>query len=180
MLDISLAVALTLVALLGWVTNILGLPGNWLIVAIAAGSWLLASDLQRSHVTLGPVIAIVVAACLGEILEFVAGALGASRMGGSRRGTVLAIGGSIAGAIVGLFMGSLVPIPIIGPVIVSLMFGAGGAFAGAVAGERWAGRDWNGSIQIGNAAFWGRLLGTVGKAVCGTIALLVLLIAIWF
>jgi uncharacterized protein len=179
MLDISIAVLISALALTGWIANILGLPGNWLIVVLAWGSWWLAPEESRIHVSLLPAVAIVVAAILGELLEFIAGALGASRMGGSKRGTLLAIGGSIAGAIVGLFFGSIIPIPIVGPVLVSLLLGAGGAFAGAVTGERWAGKDWEASIQIGNAAFWGRLLGTVGKAVCGTMAVGILLAAIW-
>jgi uncharacterized protein YqgC (DUF456 family) len=179
MLDISMASLMSALAVTGWIANVLGLPGNWLIVAVAIGSWWLAAQESRIYVSLLPVIAIVLAALLGELLEFIAGALGASRMGGSKRGTLLAIGGSIAGAIVGLFFGTLIPVPIVGPVLVSLLLGAGGAFAGAVTGERWAGKDWDASIQIGNAAFWGRLLGTVGKAVCGTIAVGILLAAIW-
>ncbi len=76
-------------------------------------------------------------------------------------------------------LGHLVLCHLLGPVLVSLLLGASGAFAGALVGERWAGKDWDLSIQIGTAAFWGRLLGTVGKAVCGTIACGVFLSAIW-
>lgn len=179
MLDLSIAILFTLLALSGWVANILGLPGNWLIVTLALAGWYLAPESQRSHIALFPMLAILAAALVGELLEFAASALGASRMGGSKRGTVLAIAGSIGGAVAGLFFGSIIPIPIVGPVVVSLLFGACGAFTGAVAGERWVGKDWDASLQIGNAAFWGRLLGTVGKAVCGTIACGVLLLAIW-
>ena len=179
MFDLSVAVLLTLVAVVGWGANVLGLPGNWLIVCLALGGWLLAPEPYRSHVSLLAVVVIVLVAIVGEVLEFIAGALGASRMGGSKRGTVLAILGSIGGAVLGLFSGALIPVPIIGSLIASLLLGAGGAFTGAVAGERWAGKDWDTSLQIGNAAFWGRLLGTVGKAVCGTIACGIFVAAIW-
>ncbi len=179
MLDLSLAIILTLLGLSAWVANILGLPGNWLIVLMSALGWWLAPETQRSHIALVPLLAIALAAAIGELLEFMASALGASRMGGSKRGTLLAIGGSICGAICGLFSGALIPIPIVGPVVASLLLGAAGAFGGAVVGERWAGKDWDLSLQIGNAAFWGRLLGTVGKAVCGTIACSVFLVSIW-
>lgn len=179
MLDLSVAVLLTLLALVGWGANVLGLPGNWLIVCLALGGWLLAPEPYRSHLSLLSVVVIGLVAIVGEILEFAASALGASRLGGSKRGTVLAIFGSIGGAVLGLFSGALIPVPIIGSLIASLLFGAGGAFVGAVAGERWAGKDWDASLRIGNAAFWGRLLGTVGKAVCGTIACGVFLAAIW-
>lgn len=179
MLDITVAVLFTLLAVVGWGANVLGLPGNWLIVCLALGGWLLVPESYRSYISHVPVIAIGLVAVVGEVLEFVASALGASRMGGSKRGTVLAIFGSIGGAVLGLFSGALIPVPIIGSLIASLLLGAGGAFVGAVAGERWAGKDWEASLQIGNAAFWGRLLGTVGKAVCGTIACGVFLGAIW-
>lgn len=179
MLDISLAVLFTLLAVVGWGANVLGLPGNWLIVCLALVGWLFIPESYRSHIAQFPVIVVGLFAIVGEILEFAASALGASRLGGSKRGTVLAIFGSIGGAVLGLFSGALIPVPIIGSLIASLLLGAGGAFVGAVAGERWAGKDWDASLQIGNAAFWGRLLGTVGKAVCGTIACGVFLAAIW-
>lgn len=177
--ELALAGSLSLMALVGLVANVLGLPGNWVVVAMAAGCWWLIPFDQSSYVSGVVVITILLVACLGELLEFAAGALGASRMGGSRRGTALAIVGSIAGALVGLFSGVLIPIPILGPVIASLLLGASGAFGGAIIGERWAGKDWDQSIQIGGAAFWGRLLGTVGKAVCGTVAVGIFLLAIW-
>lgn len=179
MLDLSIAALFTLLAVLGWAANVLGLPGNWLIVILAFVGWLLLPESNRSYVAMAPTLAILVVAVIGEVLEFAASALGASRMGGTKRGTALAIMGSIVGAIVGLFSGTLIPIPIVGSLIGSLLLGAGGAFAGAVLGELWAGKDWDASVQIGNAAFWGRLLGTVGKAVCGTIACAIFLAAIW-
>jgi uncharacterized protein YqgC (DUF456 family) len=79
--------------------------------------------------------------------------------------------------VIGLFVGS--PVPVIGNVIASLLMGALGASVGAIVGERWAGKDWQLSFDIGSAAFWGRILGTIGKAVCGTVAAAVFLLAIW-
>ena len=178
-LDLVVLILLSCLGLVGWAGNVLGAPGNWLVVLLASGSYFLASTESTRYVGLTALGLIVGAACVGEILEFAASALGASRVGASKRGTVLSLGGSIVGAIVGLFMGNVIPIPILGAVIGSLLLGASGAFAGAVMGERWAGKQWQDSIEVGNAAFWGRLLGTVGKAVCGTVACGVYLIAIW-
>ena len=180
MLDLLLVILLTLFALLGWVANLLGMPGNWLIVSMAAlGLWLSPVD-NASHISWTPFLLMVGGAGLGELLEFAASAIGTSRMGGSRRGTVLAIVGSVVGAIVGLFAGTLIPIPVVGNLIGSLLLGAAGAFGGAVTGERWAGKDWDQSLQIGSGAFWGRLLGTAGKALCGTMVLGIYLIALWW
>ena len=46
-------------------------------------------------------------------------------------------------------------------------------------GEQWKGRDLNESLKIGEAAFWSRLLGTLGKAVVGVAMLLVIALALF-
>ena len=177
MLDITLALLLSLIAIGAWMANILGLPGNWAIVASAIGCAWWVPETRFWSLSWYLAAAILAVALIGETLEFAASAVGTSRLGGSKRGVVLSIIGSIAGAIVGLSLGSV--IPIVGNVIASLLLGASGAFAGAMLGERWAGKDWNASIEIGGAAFWGRLLGTVGKAVCGTAACGLFLAGLW-
>ena len=177
MFDTTIAVVISLMAIVAWMANILGLPGNWVIVASAIGCALWVPEARFWNVSLYLAVTILVVALIGEALEFAASAVGASRLGGSKRGVALSIIGSITGAIVGLFIGSAVPI--VGNVIASLLLGASGAFGGAMLGERWAGKDWNASIEIGGAAFWGRLLGTVGKAVCGTVACGLLLAGLW-
>ncbi|MCR9292767.1 MAG: DUF456 domain-containing protein [bacterium] len=178
-IEVGFASLLTLLALGGWVANILGLPGNWLIVALAAACWWLRPEDTATHLSWPPLLSIFLVAAFGELLEFLASSLGVNRAGGSRRGSLLALAGSIAGAVVGLFAGTLIPIPIVGNLLASLMLGAAGAFFGAIVGERWHGKDWDASFAVGGAAFWGRLLGTVGKAVCGTMVLGVFLTAIW-
>jgi uncharacterized protein len=178
-LEIIILVTLTLLGLSGWIMNVLGMPGNWIIVALGVGAYFLTEESQMAHVGLIPLIMMVAIAGVGELLEFAASALGASRLGASKRATLLAIVGSIVGAIVGLFVGGVIPIPVVGSVIGSLLLGGAGAAAGAVGGERWAGKSWDDSLQVGQAAFWGRLLGTIGKAVCGTVACATFLFAIW-
>ena len=177
MLDVTVALLLSLIAITAWGANILGLPGNWVIVATAIGCAWWVPETRFWNVSFYVAIAILVVAAIGEALEFAASAVGASRLGGSKRGVALSLLGSITGAIVGLFFGSA--IPVVGNVIASLLLGATGAFLGAMLGERWAGKDWNDSIEIGSAAFWGRLLGTVGKAVCGTAACGLFLAGLW-
>jgi uncharacterized protein len=179
MTDIAILLSISLLGMISWAANVLGLPGNWVIVATAAGCWYWVDEEKSLHVGLIAVVILLAIAALGELLEFIAGALGASRVGGTWRGTALAVAGSIGGAIVGLVVGNLIPIPILGPVIASLLLGGVGAFGGAVVGERWAGKQWEESIQVGNAAFWGRLLGTLGKVVCGTVLYFVFLLVIW-
>ncbi|MFK7736984.1 MAG: DUF456 family protein [Pirellulaceae bacterium] len=176
--EIGLAITLTFLALTCCAANVLGLPGNWVAACVAGLSYWLRPENLATHVGLEFLIGIVVAAGIGELVEFAASALGVSSKGGSRRGTLLAMVGSIVGAIAGLFFG--LGVPIIGQLIASLMLGAAGAFGGAILGERWAGKDWDSSLQIGSAAFWGRLLGTFAKVVCGTVVCGLFIVAVWF
>lgn len=157
---------LTTALIVGWVTQLLGLGGNWLIVAAAAlYVWLLPPDAAAA---IGwPVVGVLlVLATLGEVVEFAAGAAGVKSAGGSRRGAVLAIAGSIIGSIAGMFVG--VPVPIIGSLIAAVFFGAIGALVGAVLGETWKGHGFDKSIEIGKAAFIGRMLGTLAKTIVST------------
>ena len=87
MLETLLAILFSLTAVLGLIANILGLPGNWMIVLMAAGSWLFAVDESRLDVSLWTLLAILLVAAFGELLELAASALGTTRLGGSKRGT---------------------------------------------------------------------------------------------
>ena len=169
-----------LVALLAicWVLTLLGLPGNWLMVAItAAYSYLIPSD-QRTAIGWQVIVALLVLAIAGELVELLAGGAAVAKLGGKRRSVVLALIGSLAGGIVGLVLG--LPIPLVGSVVASLLFASLGAFIGAVIGEMHSGRDVAGSWQVGQAAFRGRLLGTLAKSLIGLVMILVAVGALVF
>ena len=170
------AVLLGITTLVNWGLNVIGIPGNWITVGVAIlYAALLSSD---SRVALGwPAVgALVALAILGEIVEFVAGAAGAKKAGGSKRGAVLALIGALAGGILGIFVG--IPIPVIGPIVSAILFSAAGALGGAMLGESWKGRTWEESWGVGKAAFWGRILGTLGKIVVGSIMVAVVLVSL--
>lgn len=158
------AILLVAVLLIAWAATLLGLPGNWLMVLAAVLYVALVPD---SAATMGWSVVLVLAALAtaGEVVEFLAGALGAAKTGASRRGVALALAGSVAGGLAGLFVG--IPIPIVGPILTAVLFGCVGALVGAMIGEGWKGRNWQMSWQIGKAAFRGRLWGTVVKAALG-------------
>jgi hypothetical protein len=162
----SLLWIVLLVALAGaWWMNLLGLPGNWVIVGIAAAAAWLAPSGFRLSISQTIVYVLIGLALVGEGVEFAAGALGVKRAGGSRRGALYSLGGGLAGGMVGMFIG--LPIPIIGSAIAAILFASFGAMAGAVIGENSQGRETGHSWQIGKAAFWGRLFGTLGKTAIG-------------
>lgn len=173
------------VALLGlglicaWLTTFFSLPGNWVIVALctAFAYWIPEAELGRG-ITWPVVIGLAVMALVGELLELAASALGATKAGGSKRAAALAIVGSMIGSIVGALVGF--PAPVIGPLIGVLVFGGAGAAVGAVLGEKWKGREFDASLPVGEAAFWGRILGTVAKSSVGVGMVVVAMVSALF
>jgi len=163
----STAIALLLVAFAaGWFLTLLGMPGNWLIVAAGGMYCWLGPATGRSSMSLVAVGVMLALAALGEILEFALGAVGARKAGGGRRAASGALVGSLGGAVAGLFVG--LPIPVIGPMVSAVLFAAGGAMAGAYCMQRSdPGHEYK-AWKVGKAAFWGRLAGTVAKLFMGT------------
>ena len=149
----------------------LALPGNWIIVLLTALFAWLIHDPAGGGISWQCVVAVLVLAIVGEIVEFAAGAAGAARSGGSRRGMVLSLIGAVAGSLIGVAVG--VPIPIVGSLVAAVGGGALGAFLGAFLGETWKGRSEEESLAVGKAALVGRLLGTVGKLAIGAVMVVV-------
>lgn len=168
---------LTLLMLLlvcGWLLTLFALPGNWvMVVATALFAWLVP---DADQLGIGWVLVAIMAALatLGELLEFAAGALGAARVGGSKRGAILAIFGSMLGGLAGAAIGT--PIPIVGTVVAAVLGAGLGALAGAMLGETWKGQSLEQSWQVGQGAFWGRLLGTFAKTTIGSVMVVVPLV----
>lgn len=160
---------------IGWLLTLFSLPGTWLIV-IAAGVYsYFVPDQWRIDIGWIVVFVVLGLAALGEVIEALAGALGAKRAGGSKRSAFLALLGSLGGALLGGMLG--LPIPLIGPVIAVVLGAAVGATAGAVIGEQWKGSATEQSWEVGKAAFWGRLLGTLGKVGVACIIVAIILMA---
>lgn len=166
------ATLLLLLNLLAWGSTLFTAPGNWLILVFSFVYALVLPDEAHPNLTwwvLGIALGLAV---LGELWEFLAGAAGAAKRGGSRRGAVLAIVGSMVGSILGAMLGA--PLPVAGPMLGALFGGAAGAFVGAYFGER--SRTHEDRVHIGKGALWGRLFGTAGKLVCGLIMVVLITI----
>jgi uncharacterized protein len=150
-----------------WLMNLLGLPGNWMIAATTAlYVWLVPQD-DNGTLRWLAVAVVVTLALLGELVELAASAASVKKVGGSRRGAILALFGSLAGAMTGLFVG--LPIPVVGSVIAAILFAGVGALSGAMIGETMKGRTLADSWKVGQAAFWGRLFGTAAKTLIGAL-----------
>lgn len=165
------AIALVLACCVGWLTTLLSLPGNWIIVGLAAlFAWLLPITGGRG-IGWKTVAVLAGLAVVGEIVEFVASAAGAAKQGASKRGVALSMIGAVIGSILGLTVG--LPIPILGSFVMALLGGAAGAFFGAYLGEAWKGRAHEERVAAGRGAFSGRIWGTVGKLAVGAIMLVI-------
>jgi uncharacterized protein len=148
-----IAIAVMAAALL---TTPLGLPGNWIMIAVlAAGAYF------------GDVGALVLIACtliagVAELVEFLLVQRLNIRYGGSRG----AFWGAIAGGIVGVIVG--IPVPIIG----SVLAGFAGSFAGAALVTLAQTRKLDSASRVG----WGVLLGRMWAAAVKTAAGVVILV----
>ena len=170
---------ITVLAIVFLMLTIVGLPGTWAMVATGALLAWSAPTFSTISVSWGYVAALIGLALLGELIESIAGAVGVGKLGGSRRAVVLAIVGSLFGAIVGMVVGLPIPIPLVGSLIGSVLFGGLGAAVGAFIGERTIGKDLDGSVKVGFAAFLGRIFGTVGKSLCAAIMAAMLIVLAW-
>src|SRR5690242_9089812 len=81
-----------------WSFNLLGLPGNWMVVAATALFVWLTSGPESGGLRWAAVAVVTGLAVVGEVVEFGASARGVKRAGGSRRGAALALVGSVGGA----------------------------------------------------------------------------------
>ena len=148
--------------------TLLSLPGTWLMVlATVLLAWWQWDIRMFSPWTLGIVVALAVA---GEVLEFLASAVGVRKAGGTRRGSLGALLGSIVGAIIGTLA---IPIPVIG----SLVGTCGGAFAGAWLLEITSGRTAAESVRSGLGGGAGRVMGTLAKFVIAVILWVIIAVA---
>src|SRR5580704_11214751 len=113
------AILFCCVLAIGWVMTVLALPGNWLIVAAAAVyAGLIPAEESRLALGWPTVAALAVLAVVGELVELLAAARGVRQAGGSRWSAVMALFGSVVGAVVGMFVG--IPIPIVGSLIAAI------------------------------------------------------------
>ena len=120
------------------------LPG---IPMVFGGIWLVAAVDNYQHLGLWWLLLIGALGAAGVLVDFVAGTLGAKRVGASQR----ALWGATLGTFVGMFFG--IPGILLGP------------FAGALLGELSSGTSVLRSAHVGLATWVGLLLGALLKLV---------------
>lgn len=141
--SISLYIIGALLLLIGLAGVVLpALPG---VPVMFAGMVLVAWGDGFNHLGTGVLLLLGSLAAIAMLLDFVAGLLGAKRVGASR----LALIGAALGTLVGLFFG------IFGIVL--------GPFAGAFLGELWYSRHGGTATRVGVGTWFGMVLGAVVK-----------------
>jgi uncharacterized protein YqgC (DUF456 family) len=158
-LDSALYLLAALLILGGLAGTILPvLPG---IPMLFGGIWLVAAVDNYQHLGKWWLLAIGLLGAVGVIVDFVAGTLGAKRVGASPR----ALWGAGAGTLIGMFFG--IPGLILGP------------FAGALVGELASGTSALRSAHVGAATWLGLLFGTLLKLVISCMMLGLFGLALW-
>jgi uncharacterized protein YqgC (DUF456 family) len=147
--------------------NIVGLPGNWVLVGTALVVTLIPGfgDLTWTYF-----FVILGLALLGEAIESLLGLVVVAKKGGTRWGVI----GSFLGGIAGVILGSAIAPPFGGVVL-----GFVGAFAGAVVGEYMREQRSDKAVRVGFWAFVGRSLAIMGKIACGVGIVWILIARMW-
>jgi uncharacterized protein YqgC (DUF456 family) len=166
-LHLAGAALFALAGLLGVALTPVGVPGAWMLIGLAGTVDVTAMLFGRGEPLPFGVQSLaiaVVAAVAGEVIEFIAGALGAKAGGASRSGVV----GSMIGGFIGVVAGTLlVPVPIVGSIVGAL---AGVAIGAAIGEIVFHGRTARDSVRPAAGAAVGRVIGSLAKLPCSLVA----------
>ena len=141
---------------------VIQLPGGWILLGLALAieycdHWYLPDGDQQTFPwwLLGVCLVLLI---IGEIVEFMAGVMGAKRGGASKRG----MWGALIGGILGVFI--FTPLFFFLPLLGGLFGAILGTFVGAIAGEMTAeDASVKGSMRPAFGATVGRVVGTAAK-----------------
>lgn len=153
MAAIVINILVSMGVLAGIVFTLINLPGNLVIVLIALGYAIYDGFIHINFITLALICALFL---LGEVTEFIAGALGARRQKASFRATIAALIGAILGGIAGTAM-----FPIIG----SVLGAAAGTFAAGYLAEYSIAGNTEQARRVAVGVMKGQIAGTFIKIV---------------
>ena len=154
-----------------WLANLFALPGNWLIVALAAifaFTFPVSAGRGIHWATVGVGVGLAI---VGELVELAAGAAGRGRQAPAAGPWCWPCSARWSAACWARSWRS--PFPSSDRSSGPWAAGALGAFAGAYIGETAIGRSTEQSLAAGKGAMIGRLLGTASKLVIGVVLFVV-------
>jgi uncharacterized protein YqgC (DUF456 family) len=130
------------------VLSCVSISGTWVVLGAAVLGMIIRGDTGfPGWLTL---VAFALISVAVEVGEAVAGSWGVAKRGGSRLAGVA----TLIGGFVGLFVGALIPIPIVGSLIGMLVLSFGAAFAV----EHWRLKHVEHAMHIAWGAVWARVL----------------------
>ncbi|MDL2285725.1 DUF456 domain-containing protein [Desulfovibrio sp. OttesenSCG-928-F07] len=168
-----LATLCTIIMVAALFLIILSLPGNWVIVIVSA-LWAFFSDAAFGWQFFAVIIGLAVA---GEVLEFMAGAVGGQKFGGTKKGSLGGIIGALICGIIGAgFFFGLGALPgamiggFLGSFIFEILHGMGAGPAAKAAFGTMLGRfgGFLAKFGIGIALLWltiPRIWGSIGSSI---------------
>lgn len=144
--------------------TMIGLPGNLIILlaALGYGYWE-----GFNHLSTPFLLVLLGAFVIGETVEFVAGALGATREKASGWAVVAAVFGAITGAVIGTVI-----VPLLGSFLGAMI----GAFAASYGAEYWQTQDVAKAKRVAQSVMLGQIMGMIVKFAVG-IGMVVAIIA---
>jgi len=152
----------------GLVSIIFALPGTAIIAGVA---FIYALLTHFDKLGLNPLLLVALIAVIAELLEFLAGAVGASKFGATRLGMVGAVVGAIAGAILmaPFFFG-----------LGALLGAVGGAFTGAFLLEYISRKKFPEAFLAGLGSMLGRMVAMGIKFLLGIIQIAIITYFLFF
>jgi uncharacterized protein YqgC (DUF456 family) len=152
-----------------WLALVLfGLPGNWLMVLMTL---LFALWRWEEGIFSGwTLLAAAILALIGELIEFLAGVVGARKAGASWQASIAGLFGALIGALVGTVA---IPLPILGTIIGTCL--GAGISVWVVEVSRGEHPDLSMGRAVGAGV--GKFLGILGKFVVGIVIWLVIAVA---
>lgn len=152
--EVWVIATLALCSMLGaLVMVVLALPGLWTMFLVAGACMLWRPEV----ISWRAVTTIAVLGIISEAADFLASAVGVKKLGGSKRGALGSIIGTMLGAIFGTV---LIPIPVLGTILGGIL----GAGAGALMVERTVVQmSWRDSMKSGGGAAIGRTVSIFVK-----------------
>lgn len=159
-------ICFVLVIIAGLALDLVGLFGNWVILAALVVVWIATGFDHFGPVSL---VLLVCLALLGEAVEALAAAAGARKFGATKGAMVAAIAGCIAGSVIGTgFM----------PIVGTLAGACFGAFAAAVVYQYAVTRNkTQEALWTGFGAALGMVTGLFAKFMIGLVMLIVAAVA---
>jgi len=152
---------------LSLLSNMIGLPGNWMLVGAALVTALVTGF---AKMTVTRFLLCLGLAVLGEVVESLLGGVIVAKRGGSKLGVF----GSIIGGFVGVILGAG-----LFPPLGSVLLGFVGAFLGAIFGEILRHPETELALRIGFWSFVGRMAAMAAKFAVGCVIFWILIRTTW-